>query len=200
MIISENSRQKPRHRSGQTTGQKLGLAERRYRIHLEFKQHSALIKSWVTKSVGRLLTGVFGPDAIELGRYARTLNRIVLTDFSHGGRLDADPVIRISGIDEEETHLRIGSKPFDLFAFRGQVEKHGVALVVEPHGRQIRPAGAAHNRNNRSYRRIDDLLVDGVKIVEAGDRFAIAYRELTILRSRSHILKLRYFDSHRPLP
>ncbi|GAA2552482.1 hypothetical protein GCM10010210_26900 [Pseudonocardia hydrocarbonoxydans] len=64
---------------------------------------------------------------------------------------------------------------------RGQVEQHGVALVVEPDRRQVRPPGAAGDRHDRRDRLVEQPPVDRVEIGETGDRVPVTDLELSRL-------------------
>ena len=69
----------------------------------------------------------------------------------------------------------------DLLPVRGQVEQHGVALVVEPDGRQVGVLIAPHDGDDGGNRLVEQPLEAGVQIGKARHGLTFADRELAWL-------------------
>jgi len=113
------------------------------RVDAELEPDPAFASARVAQRISADLAEVLRGHPVELFGDPGTLDGIVLGDLSGHRRLDADPVVRIPGIHQQEGRLRILSEPVHLLAVRRQVEQHPIAFVVEPDRGEVRSPGAA---------------------------------------------------------
>src|SRR4051794_10345073 len=111
-------------------GDRSRLAESGHSLHRALEQNPPLVDRRVAQSVGRSLLGVLRPDAVELGGDALTLVGIVFEDLPSDRAFDAEPVVRVVGIDDHERELWVLANPVDLLAMRGHVHQDRGAVVV----------------------------------------------------------------------
>src|SRR5215469_13950428 len=83
-----------------------------YDLHLE--QHPAFVHGRITQAVRRLGARVLRPDPVELIGDALTFDRVVFRDLSLQHRLDADPVVGIRRVYQNEGGVGGLAQPVDL--------------------------------------------------------------------------------------
>ena len=135
-----------------------------------------------------------------MGRDALAIVGIVFEDLTPDRALDAEPVVRVVGIDDQERELRSLANPVDLLAMRGHVHQDRVAVVVEPHRRHVDSPVAAEEPDDARDGSVEQLPVDRVELVERFDLLVIADRELLRLEPVGHIKELRHPNGHRLTP
>src|SRR5215469_4249691 len=161
-----------------------------YDLHLE--QHPAFVHGRITQAVRRLGARVLRPDPVELIGDALTFDRVVFRDLSLQHRLDADPVVGIRRVYQNEGGVGGLAQPVDLLPVRGQVEEHGIALVVEPDRRQVGVLTAPHNGDDSGNRLFEQPPEAGVQIGQARHSLAFADRELAWLGALGNVLEFRH--------
>ena len=170
---------------------RLRLPERGHPVHAALEQHALLVDDGIPEPVGRLLAGVLGPHAVDVlaGPLAAGL---ALPYLVHHRGLDAHPVVGVLGVHQQERDARVLAYPAALGPVRGRVHQHLVAVVVEPHGREVHPpVGAGETERDRDGH-VQQLLVGGVEILEARGPGPLADGELALLQAPGHVLELRY--------
>src|SRR5262245_26425129 len=138
------------------------LAERRHPVDGALEQDPPLVERRVADAVGRIVPGVLGPDPVELFSDPLALDRVVFEDLPLDRALDADPVVRVLRVDEQERQLLVLADPLDLLAMSRHVQQHVVAVVVEPHRRLVDPPVVADEPKDGHDRAVEELLVDRI--------------------------------------
>src|ERR1700676_3491741 len=114
------------------------LAERGDTIDAADEQHALLVYLRIPQAIRPRLASIFGPDSVELAGNVLAAG-FPLPHLFLDRTFDLHPVIGVVRIDEQNRQSRIFADPFILTAMGGGVDEHLVALVVEPHRRQVDP-------------------------------------------------------------
>jgi len=142
-----------------------------------------------------LLIIVDDPD-FDLKASPLALGRVVFGDLPLHHGLDADPVVGVIGVHQQEGRVGGLAQPVHLLAVRGQVEQDRVAFVVEPHRGQVGLVRPAHHGHDRGHRLVQQPLEARLQVGQARHRLAVADRELARLSALRHVLELRHGNAH----
>src|SRR3954466_9495473 len=81
-----------------------GPAERGHRVDLQLEEHTALVEGRVAQAVD-VAAGVLLEDLVQLCVHPLALPRVLLRDLADDGRLDAEPVVGVLRVHQEEGRM-----------------------------------------------------------------------------------------------
>ena len=100
----------------------LRLPERRDAVDPALEQHALLVHLGVAQRVVALVPCVLAPDAVELRGHPGAVRSVLVQLVLHRA-LDADPVVGVFRIDDQDGDLRILANPTAFRPVRGGIDE-----------------------------------------------------------------------------